>query len=92
MSTVVVTGRVEESDKLKVEGCLEKTGMSSSEHIRLVWHNVAVTGLLPKPEDADKRRGGLYEEMLALRSVTPTSQYLRNLTPQGLKESLGERD
>lgn len=92
MSTVVVTGRVEESDKLKVEECLEKAGMPNSDLIRLVWHNVAVTGRLPKSEAATKRGGGLYEEMLALRSVTPTSQYLRSLTPQGLKEALGERD
>lgn len=92
MPTAVVTGRVEVSDKLKVEECLERAGMSSSDLIRLVWHNVAATGRLPKPVAADRRRSGLYEEMLALRSETPTSPYLRELTPEGLKEALGDRD
>ena len=92
MPTAVVTGRVEVSDKLKVEECLERAGMSSSDLIKLVWHNIATTGRLPKPETADRRRNGLYEEMLALRSETPTSPYLRELTPEGLKEALGDRD
>ena len=92
MPTAVVTGRVEVSDKLKVEECLEKAGMSSSDLIRLVWHDVATTGRLPKPTRAETTRSGLYEEMLALRSETPTSSYLRNLTPEGLKEALGDRE
>lgn len=92
MSTAVVTGRVEVSDKLKVEECLDKAGMSSSDLIRLIWHNVAMTGRLPKPTGAKPDQGGLYEEMISLRSETPSSSYLTGLTPEGLKEALGDRE
>ena len=47
MATIVVSGRVDENVKRKVDRIIEREGTTVGDVIRDVWINISLTGKLP---------------------------------------------
>lgn len=92
MAGTLVAGRVDENTKQKADVFIRRAGMTTSDVIRVVWHRIAETGEVPKPEGSRVAPGTLTDQLAALRATTPSSEFLENLTPDGLKEELGNRE
>ena len=100
MATALVAGRVSEEIKERADFFIRRAGLTTSEVVRIVWENIARTGEVPRPEHASPAEqeetaaedNPLMQRYLYLRSITPRSEYLENLTPEGLKEELSKRE
>ena len=100
MATALVAGRVSEDVKERADFFIRRAGLTTSEVVRIVWENIARTGEVPRPEqafpaaeqEATVEDNPLMQRYLYLRSITPRSEYLENLTPEGLKEELSKRE
>lgn len=92
MSSVLVAGRVDEDIARRAGALIDRSGLTTSEVIRLVWGNIAATGQLPKDETAAAASPARADSRLrALRAKTPTSQRMASLGPDELREELGNR-
>lgn len=99
MATALIAGRVSEDVKERADFFIRRAGLTTSEVVRIVWENIARTGEVPRPEHASPAEqeetaaedNPLMQRYLYLRSITPRSEYLENLTPEGLRRALRER-
>ncbi len=93
MSTVLVSGRVDEDVKQRTDLVLRKAGKTNSDVIRSLWNSIAATGEIPVFETgASQKKPSVVDRMKALREKTPESDFIRDLTPERLKEVLSSRD
>ena len=98
MASVLVAGRVSEECKERADFYIRRAGLTASEVIRIVWENIARTGEVPRAVGSVRDAGGELEESplmrryYELRAATPHCEFLENLTPEGLKEELSNRD
>lgn len=98
MASVLVAGRVSEECKERADFYIRRAGLTASEVIRIVWENIARTGEVPRAvesvhdEDAETEESPLMRRYYELRAATPRCEFLENLTPEGLKEELSDRD
>lgn len=98
MASVLVAGRVSEECKERADFYIRRAGLTASEVIRIVWENIARTGEVPRAvepvhdEDAEMEESPLMRRYYELRAATPRCEFLENLTPEGLKEELSNRD
>lgn len=98
MASVLVAGRVSEECKERADYYIRRAGLTASEVIRIVWENIARTGEVPHAiepnpnEDAELEDSPLMRRYYELRASTPRCEFLENLTPEGLKEELSNRD
>lgn len=100
MATSLVSGRVSEECRERAAFFIRRAGLTTSDVIRIVWENIAKTGEVPKPveesaagdQSLETVDNPLMRRFLELRATTPSSDFLRNLTPEGLKEELASRD
>lgn len=90
MSTLVA-GRVDDEVKARADIYIERAGMTSASVIRAVWESIAETGSIPAAPEKDPAGSDLMGRMRSLRARTPRSAFLEQLTPEGLKEELGNR-
>lgn len=91
MGSSMVAGRVDDAIKQSAELYIRRAGTTPSEVIRTVWANIARTGEVPKPVRDEAGQSGLVARMRALRGLTPRSEFLESLTPEGLKRELENR-
>ena len=98
MASVLVAGRVSEECKERADFYIHRAGLTASEVIRIVWENIARTGEVPHAVEPAHGEGSELEESplmrryYELRAATPRCEFLENLTPEGLKEELSNRD
>ena len=98
VASVMVAGRVSEECKERADFYIRRAGLTASEVIRIVWENIARTGEVPHAvepnldEDAKVEESPLMRRYYELRATTPRCEFLENLTPEGLKEELSNRD
>lgn len=90
MSTLVA-GRVDDEVKARADVYIERAGMTSASVIRAVWESIAETGSIPVVAAEEPAGSDLMGRMRSLRARTPRSAFLEQLTPEGLKEELGNR-
>lgn len=94
MATVVVSGRVEESTKSRVDAVLARAGKTSGEVIKDVWATIAQTGKLPitqEQEDEFKRKRERFAEFLKLvESAPPSPSWFIGLTDQEMRSMIVE--
>ena len=91
MATALVAGRVDSDIKSQVDMHMKRMGVSQSDVIRVVWSNIAKTGVIPTPVP-ETSSNNLRSRLDQLRAETPRSDFLENLTPEVLKEELGNRE
>lgn len=102
MATSLISGRVSEECKERAAFYIRRAGLTASDVIRIVWENIAATGEVPQPVQkrpmteeellAEADKSETMRRFYALRNATPRSEFLENLTPEGLKEELANRD
>lgn len=102
MATSLVSGRVSEECKERAAFFIRRAGLTASDVIRIVWENIAATGEVPRPVErtmteheallAEVDKGETMQRYYKLLAATPRSEFLENLTPEGLKEELANRD
>jgi addiction module RelB/DinJ family antitoxin len=93
MATVLVAGRVDKETKERADVVIRRAGLTQADVIRTVWSNIATTGKLPSKESATEPAGsGLSARLRELRALTPRSEFLENLTPEGLHEELSHHE
>lgn len=91
--SVLVAGRVDEETKEKADAYIRRAGLTTSDVIRIVWTGIAETGQVPTQVGrAADSKDSLSARMRKLRKATPRSEFLENLTPEGVKEELSRRD
>lgn len=91
MATTLVAGRVDSDVKSRVDVHMKHAGVSQADVIRIVWSNIAKTGVIPTPvpEESDSSLRSRFNQ---LRAETPRSDFLENLTSETLKEELANRE
>ena len=91
MPNALVSGRVDATRKQQVDRYLQRAGLTSSDVIRIVWDNIALTGTIPQAIPRDAGDNALMARLEHLRSATPRSEHLEQLTPEQLKVELERR-
>ncbi len=88
MPTSLVSGRVNSEDKQRADIYIRRAGLTTSDVIKTVWSNIANTGEIPKPVQTPCNIESATDRLIQLRAKIPRSEFLENLTPEGLKEEL----
>ena len=92
MASTLVAGRVDSGIAKRTQFYINKSGTTQADVIRYVWQQISETGVVPIDENKSKEnRQKLVDEMRTLREITPRSNILENLSPQGLKKELEKR-
>lgn len=91
MAGSLVAARVDAKIKAQADYYIEQAGKTQADVIRAVWLTIAQTGEIPGLEAKAEKPAPLALRMRELRSRTPGSPFLENLTPAGLKEELENR-
>ena len=91
VATSLIAGRVDEETKERADFFIRRAGLKQSDVIRIVWGNIARTGEVPRPSDAETPHDTLVSRFKELRAKTPRSAHLEDLSPEKLKEELSNR-
>ena len=94
MSTVVVSGRVDEEVKLKVDRILKRAGKTPAEVIKEMWINISLTGELPATQqqidEFEEKRRKFHEFIEFVQSAPPIPEWAVNLTDKEMNEMIAE--
>lgn len=94
MATVVVSGRVDEDVKLKVDRILERAGKTPADVIRDLWVNISITGELPTTqqqiEEFEDKRRKIHEFIEFVESAPPIPEWAVNLTDKEMNDMIAE--
>lgn len=92
MATAVVSGRVDEDVKRKVDRVIERAGTTVGDVIRNVWMTISITGELPSTqvqEDEFRQRRTRFKEFMELRSTLPHApEWAAGLTDEQLRNMM----
>lgn len=94
MATVVVSGRVDEDVKLKVDRILERAGKTPAEVIKDMWVNISITGELPttqKQADEFQEKRRRYQEFVEfVDSLPPAPEWFATMTDREMNDMIAE--
>ena len=94
MATVVVSGRVDEEVKLKVDRVLERAGKTPAEVIKDMWVNISITGKLPTTQqqiDEFKEKRRKFHEFIELvESLPPAPEWFATMTDREMNDMIAE--
>ena len=94
MATVVVSGRVDEKVKLKVDRILERAGKTPAEVIKDMWVSISITGELPTTQqqidEFEEKRRKYHEFIEFVHSAPPIPEWAVNLTDKEMNEMIAE--
>ncbi len=91
MATSVVSGRVDEAVRKRADAYIRGAGTTSAEVIRVVWENIARTGEVPTPSSVEQEADDPLARLAELRESFGRSEWLVNLTKDGLREAVASR-
>lgn len=93
MATSVVSGRVDDAVRARADAVIRAAGFSVADVIRVVWENIARTGVVPAVEGADQDSPVTdpWDEFMAFRSALPESPWLATLSDQEMKDVIASR-
>ena len=92
MATAVISGRVDERIKERADAYLRAAGLQAGDVIRQVWEHIARTGEIP----IDGKREATVEEdpferLMALRISFGSSEELKHLTDEQMRDMIASR-
>lgn len=94
MATMVVSGRVDEDVKRRVDQVLEREGKTQGDVIRDVWVTISQTGRLPDTvteEKIFKEKRRRFQEFLAfLESTPPAPDWFGTMTDEQMRDMIVE--
>lgn len=94
MTTTVVSGRVDEEIKRRVDRIIEREGRTTGDVIRDVWITIYETGKLPDAHESEavfKEKRRRFQEFLKWRdSQPPSPDWLINLTDQEMNDMIAQ--
>ena len=93
MATSVVSGRVDDAIRARADAVIRAAGYSVADVIRIVWENIARTGVVPAVDGAtqDSSAPDPWDEFMAFRAALPESQWLATLSDQEMKDVVASR-
>lgn len=91
MATTVVSGRVDEMVRRRADAYIRRVGSTPAEVIKVVWENIARTGEVPEETPAEQGASDPLETLSELRATFSSSEWLANLTREGLREVVASR-
>lgn len=93
MATSVVSGRVDDAVRARADAVIRAAGFSVADVIRVVWENIARTGVVPAAEGAAQDSPAIdsWDEFMAFRSTLPESTCLAVLSDQEMKDVIASR-
>lgn len=93
MATSVVSGRVDDAVRARADAVIRAAGFSVADVIRVVWENIARTGVVPVVEDTAQNTPVTdpWDEFMAFRSALPESPWLVTLSDQEMKDVIASR-
>lgn len=98
MATAVVSGRVDEAVKRRVDRTIRDLGLTVNDVISSAWGYIDVHGDVPWLLEVETVDMKAYRKRRALRGLeslydtVPTGTPLANLTDEDLRRELGDRD
>lgn len=94
MATTVVSGRVDEQIKQRVDRIIEREGRTAGDVIRDVWITIYETGKLPDAHESEavfkEKRRRFQEFMNFLETLPPAPPWLATLTDEELRDMMVE--
>lgn len=94
MATAVVSGRVDEKTKERADAYIRAAGSTPGDVIRIVWEQIAATGVVPETpaeHEETKRRLEALRAITRLREGMPQHTFLDTMTDEEMKELIAER-
>lgn len=92
MSTVIVSGRVDENIKKIADRYIKKQGLTTAEVISNVWRQIADTGEIPMAQNRETSEARMRIKFNDLRERTPKATPLSLMSDADLKEVLSNRE
>ncbi len=92
MSTVTVSGRVDEAVKRIADMHIRKLGYTQAEVIAGVWRYIADTGSIPKGVLKVQSRNDSSPSLKSLRDKTPKCVALAAMSADDIKKELADRE
>ena len=92
MATAVISGRVDERIKERADTYLRAAGLQAGDVIRQVWEHIARTGEIPVDEGREAAvEEDPLEKLMALRVSFGSSEELKHLTDEQMREMIASR-